>query len=231
MNGKIVTDERGNVDCPDDGPSSEQGTPLLPPCISLPPPASGIYRRPVADGAVEQGELLSDVVQQLLNADALANGELVVDAVLHPFVIVLSQSCDLQWDAEARHRRGEPDKLMPSILLCEALTAGEVKGRKNVKGQVLNPSEKWTRIRQNNEERFHFFEAVQAHEDAMREGLPELVIDFKRYFTMPCPEFYLKLRTGAKRRAQLQSLYAEHFATRFFQYQSRIATPRPHYSQ
>jgi hypothetical protein len=136
-------------------------------------------------------------------------------------VIVVSQSCDLEWDFDARQSNDrEPDKILPSVMLCEALTAHEVKSRKNLKGDVINNSKLWDPLKKNKDERFHFFEEVPSFEDTLGEGLPELVVDFKRYFSMPTSELYWKLKPP----------YLEHFATRFFQFQSRVATPRQHLS-
>lgn len=193
---------------------------------------TGIYEKCPLDGPVvlQQGEILSGFVQQFLNTNGLADGELQVDEMLHPFVIVMSQSCDREWDAHARLPGGEPDKVLPHVLVCEALTAEEVRARRNVKGETINNSKLWPRIRTNKDERFHFFQRVPSYEDAVGAGVGELVVDFKRYFSVPTPELYWKLTQKTKRRARLRTPYLEHFATRFFQYQARIATPRQHLS-
>jgi len=190
---------------------------------------SGIYELPV--GMIQQGELVSGLVQQLLNVDRLREGGLEVDEVTHSFVVIVSQSCDLEWDRAARQPGGELDKVLPNVMVCEAHAAMDVKDRKNVKGEVINNSKIWPRIRDNKDERFHFFEEVPGSEDAAGEGIPELVVDFKRYFSMPTDELYLKLELVAKRRSRLKSPYLEHFSSRFFQFQCRVATPRQHLSK
>lgn len=196
------------------------------------PKPTGIYEISPADGPLQQGELLSLVVHQSLNVERLRESDLVIDEIRHAFAIVASQSCDLEWDHDARRPggTGEPDKLLPNILLCPAFTAVEVKGRKNLKGDLVNNSTIWSTIRKNKDERYHFFEAVPSYEDAAQEGLPELVVDFKRYFSIATDELYWKLTQEAKRRSRLKAPYLEHFATRFFQFQSRVATPRQHLS-
>jgi len=192
---------------------------------------TGIYERSPADGSLQQGDVLSVLHHQFLNLEGLQAGQLVVDEVERAYVIVVSQSCDLEWDYEARRLAGEPDKFLPSIMLCDALTAEEVRSRKSLKGEVINNSKLWDPLRKNKDERFHFFEAVPRGEDADGVGIPELVVDFKRYFSMPTTELYWKLaQDGTKRRTRLKVPYLEHFASRFFQYQSRVATPRQHLS-
>jgi hypothetical protein len=192
---------------------------------------TGIYEpSPRESVALRQGEILSGLVQQFLNLEELRKGELVVDDIRHPFVIVVSQSCDLEWDFEARRASSEPDKMLPHVFLCEALTAQEVRSRRSSRGDVINNSRIWTPLKRNKDERFHFLEAVPPLEDAASEGLPELVVDFKRYFSLPTPELYWRLAEQAKRRTRLKNPYLEHFSTRFFQYQARVATPRQHFS-
>jgi hypothetical protein len=193
--------------------------------------ATGIYECSPTESPLQQGEVLAVVVHQFLDVDRLRESDLVINETRHSFVIVASQSCDLEWDHDARRRGGEPDKLLPHIMLCEAFRAQEVKDRKNLKGEVINNSTLWSPIKKNKDERYHFFQAVPAYEDAAGEGLPELVVDFKRYFSMPTAELYWKLTQEAKRRTRLRAPYLEHFATRLFQYQARVATPTPHSSQ
>jgi hypothetical protein len=101
------------------------------------------------------------------------------------------------------------------------------------KGDGLINSEKWKRVRQNNEERFHFLQFAPAYEEALEQGLPELIIDFKRYFSLPTSEIYANFLSKvkkAKRRSRLLTPYLEQLATRFYYFQARIATPRPHFS-
>lgn len=185
---------------------------------------TGIYERSPAEGPLQQGEVLSLLVQQFLDIYKLKNDEFVVNETRHDFVIVVSQSCDLQWDYEARQAAKKADNQLPQVMLCEAHQAVAVKARDGMNSKLWDP------IKKNKDERYHFFEEVPAHEDAVGEGIPELVVDFKRYFSISTEELYWKLTHQAQRRTRLKVPYLEHFATRFFQYQSRIATPRQHLS-
>jgi hypothetical protein len=74
--------------------------------------------------------------------------------------------------------------------------------------------------------------AIARDEDVMGEGLPELGIDFKRYFTISAAEVYIRLDSNEiQRRCRLVSPYLEHFSTRFAYYQFRVALPADHYSE
>ena len=55
---------------------------------------------------------------------------------------------------------------------------------------------------------------------AIGEGMPELGIDFKRYFTIPTDEVYFRIRAEAQRRSRLRSPYLEHLSNRFYSFQS-----------
>ena len=142
---------------------------------------------------------------------------------------MVSQDCDLDWDYNARQGEAEEHKLIPNVLFCEVSTAEALRGRGYKAG--IN-SKTWNDIQNNKNERYHFLQAVKSDEDTIRKGLPELGIDFKRYFTIPAEEVYYRLKSKeVKRHCRLISPYLEHFSTRFAYYQFRIALPADHYSE
>ena len=92
-------------------------------------------------------------------------------------------------------------------------------------------SKHWDRMKQNNDERYHFLEKAGRGCDRLNEELPELAIDFKRYFTVPTDEVYGRIAIGeTQRRCVLTSPYLEHLSSRFANYLSRVGLPRPHFS-
>ena len=117
-------------------------------------------------------------------------------------------------------------KMIPNVLLCEI---DEAAGIRNGYG-AISTSETWKRIEQNKEERFQFLQKIPPEADRLKEGLPEMAIDFKRYFTIPTEEVYLRFRLEAQRRCRLASPYLEHLALRFGYYQMRVGLPADHYS-
>lgn len=186
---------------------------------------------PSQPGGIRQGEILTNVVQIRLALSTLEAEQKEIDRVTHPYAIVLSQDCDLDWDWRVRTYPPEPgenteqrqQKILPSILFGEMTTAAAL--RTLVTGQI------WARIRLNKDERYHFLEAVSKEDDAVGEELPELGIDFKHYFTVPTDELYRRVQIGeAKRRCRFKSPYLEHLSTRFCYYQFRIALPQEHHS-
>jgi hypothetical protein len=150
--------------------------------------------------------------------------------VTHPIALILTQDCDLEQDFHVRNPETKPsDKLIPSVLLCQVFTAVELRGDPKQGGKG---SEMWKRISQNKDERYHFLQKIEPWSDRLNEGLPELAIDFKKYFTLPTEELYRRVEIGeAQRRCVLVSPYMEHVCIRFSHFLSRIALPVDHVSE
>jgi len=186
-----------------------------------------IYEKSVAgaDCCLVQGEILSNLAQVSINLSSFEETELRVDTTIHPFALILSQWCDLEQDYQARYVNVDAEKQNPTILFCEVFTATELQSR------VPKSSRLWERVKQNNDERYHFFQRVESEFDALGNGLDELGVDFKRFFAVPTDEVYYRIRRGeVKRRCCLRSPYLEHFCRRFANFISRIALPEPHKS-
>lgn len=174
---------------------------------------------------LRQCEIISEINQLIISLESVGKDE--VDARLrhHPFALILSQDCDLEQDFKARNGDIPSDKLMPSILFCEVFTAVTIRAT----GGINNPI--WNRVKQNKDERYHFLQKIDAAGDSAGEGIPELCVDFKKYFTIPTDEVYRRIEIGeARRRSVLTSPYLEHFSGRFAYYLSRIALPLDHAS-
>src|SRR6266498_3436798 len=122
---------------------------------------------------------------------------------------------------ESRPSSGQ-DKLLPNVLLCLAQDAA--------KAQVAG-KDVWKRLQQNKDERYQFLERVPPELDALGQGMPELVVDFKQYLTLPTDELYERVKEQAKRRCRLSNGYLAHFSSRFSYFQSRVALPDEHASQ
>lgn len=166
-------------------------------------------------GAFRQSEILSNVAQHYYNFR-----EDAVDVQIIDFAVVLSQDCDLIQDYDKRGR-GEEGSLN-GILLYEAMTVGEAKSR----GMKAREFEKVT---QYGLERYHFLKAVSAEDDSCAECVPDLIVDFKKYFTISALELHWQVTQdgGLKRRSRLISPYLEHIQKRSSSYMSRVALPEP----
>lgn len=206
------------------------------------------YWRP-SDPAVPLGEceLLSELERITLDPTDIGLSEAFGSIrVTFPYVMIMSQDCDLEWDHTARrhietagippvHGQARRDwdqahkdaraKLMEGVLLCVAEEESVVRVSSAL------PAKQWQFAESNQHERYHFLRAGAAGVDYEGLGFPPLVLDFKRYFTIPGEELSRRAAlTGAapgraQRRAALASPYLEDVASRFFRFQSRVALP------
>lgn len=186
-----------------------------------------IYVASPPTGELRQGEIISNLVQARLDITTVdATSEPKVERITHPYAIIVSQDCDLFQDYRARNGgAAKPDKLLPSILFCEVDTADALIGT------TIRSARERELFGKNKVERFHFLQKVAPDADALREGLPELGIDFKRYFSIPTDEVYKRLEFEARRRCFMNSPYFEHLSDRFSYFQQRVALPEDHQSE
>ena len=183
-----------------------------------------------ATGALRQCEILSNVVLVQPRLETVGTANVIGRDFVLPLALVLTQDCDLDQDFAVRFTKPNPasDKLIPSILLAEVFTAEDVLAR-----YAEGSKKVWERlnIKNNKNERYQFLQAVPPGCDSLGAGLPELVIDFKRYFALPAGEVYRRVELGeAVRRAAFASPYLEHLAARFAAYHGRVALPEDHAS-
>jgi hypothetical protein len=179
---------------------------------------------------LRQGEILTNVNLIQIKPATLGTSEIEFLPLIHPIAFILTQDCDLEQDFHVRHPVIRPsDKLLPTVLLCQVFTAVELRG--DVKKTGIN-SAMWNRISLNKDERYHFLQRIEQGADRLNEGLPELAIDFKKYFTIPTDELYRRIEIGeAQRRCVLISPYMEHLCDRYAAFLSRIALPLDHVSE
>ena len=198
-------------------------------------------------GPFRQCELLSNVraIRPLVAAiDASAEDE--IEVVTYPWALIMSQDCDLEWDSHARSAlddagsapsHGEARKawnelvvrersrLLEEVLMCVASDEGVVRESSGIN------RDRWTFARSNQHERFHFLRDCGPADDAAKNGFGVLVVDFKRYFATPAGFVASQEAAdhtagfGFQRRAVLQSPFLEDVASRFYNYQARVALP------
>lgn len=155
------------------------------------PPKDKIYA-PATFGALRQGEIISDLVQFILRPETINTEDLTGDPLIHPLAIIVSQDCDLDQDFRARNGLASEDKKLPNVLFCQMISAENLRGRSDINAGL------WPRIRNNKDERYHFFQKINSEDDALQEGLPELGVDFKRYFSTRETKFRCVLFTAKR---------------------------------
>lgn len=183
------------------------------------------YRAPTA-GLVEQTALLKDL--DLPEVASSEGAQAFVKSRVYPWIVVLSQDCDLNLDRLARAglpiAEGKPpvgkDKILLSILLCPAFALDHVLAGTYIEGARRVPSNEESTIQQNRHERFH----VLGAETPL---VPQpLALDFK-LIVSAAPEFVQNaIRTNPETAvAVLCPPYRDRLIQRFTGYFGRIAEP------
>lgn len=185
-----------------------------------------IYQASGQSSSLRQGEILTNVIQYNPVTHELSRDaeELPFERVIHPYAIIITQDCDLDFDYKARFAsETQASKLLNSILLCEIATAKEVRDIEDKK--VMN-SKEWDFVKSHRHERFYFFEKTPPECEVEQEGLPELTADFKKIFGIDAATLYRQIELGiVKRRTVLASPYLEHFSRRYYSFHGRVALP------
>lgn len=177
-----------------------------------------IYRIPVQDTPLTQGDIFINVPywrphrknreHPWPNIDQ--RGNVVLDLQRNSYAVLATQTCDI---ARAKE-----------LLFVVATPASE-----QVTALEANPDHPVTEaefrnwIVNNLHPRYHFFEQY------MVEGrivIPELVVNFRRPFTLRSEYVFEKLLPDGHRVLCLEEIYSAEFGNRFGQYFARVATDR-----
>lgn len=196
-----------------------------------------MFRRSVSGvgTALRQGEILTNVIELQVRLESIGgvNSDSVYEAnpIEHLFAIIVSQDCDLEQDFNYRYgSKGNVRNELPSVLLCQAEEVDEFVKSAMYRG-LFNSRTFTGNFKNNNEFRYHFIQEIPTNLSAVDRRVPELGIDFKRYFSMPTAEIYHRIKFDETQRCSvLESPYRDHFSQRFFNFNSRVALPEEYES-
>lgn len=176
-----------------------------------------------SENRICQGDILEDFKHRFIYYQ---NEEKAIIEITLPYAIVLSQDCDLEQDYNQRNPpKGivpqNNDKFLQSVLICpgyiaESFRTGEHLKKIGLTMQSWN-KEQWNYIKKNQNQRFHFFESDPGM------GMPNIVIDFKQYYTIPRDEIYTIYKLQYK--VSVAPIFREDISLRFANYLSRIGLP------
>jgi len=207
------------------GEAEEAGQPAVESDAAAPVAASAeaaFYTRSAAGDRLWQGEILENLPQvRLALVSVGGEGDVEIETDPHPLVIVLSQDCDLERD----FKEGV-GSVLANVLFCNVFPVDEF--RATVRETENIRSNEWKPLKQNKNERFQFLHQVKPAEDLKGDGLSELAIDFRQYFTVRTEEVYRRIGQGTIKRCRLSTPYVEHLADRFSYYLARVALPQDH---
>lgn len=173
---------------------------------------------------LRQGEILSNLTQSIITVNSLKGDVREVREIVHPAAIIMDSDCDLLQHYQSHGDIESAKRHLSSVICCEV---HEAEAFRTAPNSGLN-SAIWKQVKQNKNERYQFLEAVPDSCDSDGEGLPDLILDFRRHFAIPIDEIYARLDINARRRCVLQCPYLEHCISRFCYYLGRVALPRDH---
>ena len=181
---------------------------------------------------ISQGDIYQDV--EFIEYAIQRKGIIDISKIIFPYVIVLTQDCDLNQDYGARLENSNTtkekkeisqDKILISAIVAplynyEHFIKGDHLSNLNMKMQNIKSKSSTTReeiLKQNNNPRYHY---LKFPDDIQ---IVNSVIDFKHYFTVNIE--YLKLHRRRNYVCQIAPLYREHVSLRFSNFLSRIGLP------
>lgn len=174
---------------------------------------------------LSQGDIYKDV--EWIEAITESEGILTIEKINFPYVIVLTQECDLKFDYEYRWGKlkstDNQDKYLISVLVApiynaEHVYVGEHLSKVGFKMTgVPRKGKSGDAFRQNKNPRYHYLEFPK------ETGIVESVIDFKHYFSVNVE--YLKSIQKSHFVCRVGKLFREDISQRFASFLSRIGLP------
>lgn len=168
---------------------------------------------------IAQGDILRDI-SFLVGAES-KNSTASLDSIELQYAVVMNQDCDLNSDyLSEQDSNGKGSSSIPSILLCPAYPAEQFfKGEHIAEWNLQKMNGKLPdKIRKNDElKRYHYI----ASDTEL--NIPELVIDFKHFYTIPRDTIY-EIRKSSYI-ATISELYREELSQRFANFLARIGLP------
>ena len=180
-----------------------------------------MYVKEASKHKIEQGDIYEDFVYVKWAEEI--DDEIAIEQIKIPFLVVLTQICDLESDFRDRNKSKDVkrDKYIHSILVCPAYESESLRKGEHLKEHgIISESYStvpWNIIKRNNNARYHYLEKDTDF------NLPSLVVDFKHYYTVPSDIFY---NCFTKHYAtSLKPFYREDLSQRFASFLARIGLP------
>ena len=173
---------------------------------------------------ISQGDIYKEV--EFIEYAIEKAGIIEISKIVFPFVVVLTQDCDLNRDYAVRWGRNggsNHDKQIISVIVAPLYNVEHVYTGEHLSQlrMTMTPIPKGktqgNTLIQNKTPRYHYLEFPANMQ------IPSSVIDFKHYFTVNVE--YLKKHKKANFICQIAPLYREHLSQRFSSFLSRIGLP------
>jgi hypothetical protein len=171
-----------------------------------------------------QGDLFREV--ECIEYVAEKKGILEISKIIFPLVVVLTQDCDLQWDAQCRQSDNESvneDKKLFSVLVAPVYNAQHVYEGTHLAdldftmAPINGKKTPGITLRQNERPRYHYLEFPDDIQ------IVPSVVDFKHYFSVSVA--YMDKIRPKNFACRLSVLFREDLSQRFAAYLARIGLP------
>ncbi len=175
---------------------------------------------------ISQCDLFRDieVIENIVEENFGEDKKIRISRIHFPCIIVLTQDCDLERDFENRNNDSKRNKntsllhiIVAPVLNFESYVEGKHWGniftigeRQKKGGSILD------QLMKNESIRYHYLNFKD------EDQLPELIIDFKHFFTVSSDMMYSLFNN---RICSMDDLYKEKISQRFAYYLSRIGLP------
>lgn len=144
--------------------------------------------------------------------------------IMFPYIICLNQDCDLLSDFRDKMDPSGTNKncrllhlIVAPLFNSDCFRAGRHWGDLFDSSSVIKEKyTKWRKIMNNEDPRYHFLRFDE------KSQLPDMIIDFKHFFTISTELLYEKM---PQRLCSVEELYREKICQRFAFFQSRIGLP------
>ncbi len=180
-------------------------------------------------GIIQQGDIFKNI--EFLEYAVESEETIEISKIVFPYVIVLTQACDLQQDHYARERvenkeSENQDKYLISVIVAPLYNFEEFRTGKHLSqldmtmlDQGKRNKSKCENIIKNETKRYHYLQF-----DSFI-PISESVVDFKHYFTVTVN--YLSQEYDTHYVCSIESLYRESISQRFSNFLARIGLPDP----
>ncbi len=164
-----------------------------------------------------QGDIFENI--DIIESYEVKKSSIVLERINFPYVICLNQECDLENDFDSQNENKDSHLLhlaiAPAFIFEQYLTGkhwGDIFFPNNPQKRTDTTIKK---IMDNEIPRFHYLKFPDT-------DLPELIVDFKHFFTINRNTLYTQLDN---RLCSLDVLFKEKVSQRFSYYISRIGLP------
>lgn len=168
---------------------------------------------------ITQGDIFQNI--EVIEHISIEKSQVKVDRIIFPFVVCLNQECDLENDYNYREQNINKDGCLLHLAIAPAFIFDQYLAG-NHWGRIFteNRGQKRTdtiikKITDNEIPRYHYLKFPDS-------DMPELIIDFKHFFTINRFSLYGQLE---KRFCSMDDLFRENISQRFSNYIARIGLP------